>query len=70
MNSELHKKDGPKMDPKMDPKKNVKGQPVFNVDAALPTNEQGAGQRGNGRRKGRGRPPSAFQEYLPDVATQ
>ncbi len=51
LNSELNKKD----DPKTGPKKNFKGQPVFNADAAMPTNEQGAGQHGNGRQKGRGK---------------
>ncbi len=64
--SELNKKD----DAKTEPKKNFKGQPMFNTDTAPPNNKQNDGQCGGGQRKGRGNPPSAFQEFLPDIGLQ
>ncbi len=66
LHSELNRKD----DSRTDPKKNFKGQPVFNVDMATQNDEQSIGQRGNGRKKGKGRSPSTFQGYMPEATLQ
>ncbi len=66
LNSELSRKD----DIRVVPKKNFKGQQVFNMDAATTTDEQNAGWRGNGQRKGKGRSPSTFQGYTLEATMQ
>ncbi|MCP4698291.1 MAG: hypothetical protein GY862_15770, partial [Gammaproteobacteria bacterium] len=64
--SELRKDNG-----KPDTKKNAKGGPMFNTDTGAPSEPQNEGQRGNGRKKwNRGKPPSAFAQYLPDTGSQ